>query len=69
MQKFHKQIKDQIQHEFTVYQKTIVPNKWYAGNRAIARGRAEKALANIGDTVSYNITTPLGKEIDGRTLV
>lgn len=32
MQKFHREIKDQIDYEFTVYSKTNLPTKWYAGN-------------------------------------
>lgn len=32
MQTFHRAIKDQIEHEFTVYEKTDVPNRRYAGN-------------------------------------
>ena len=31
MQAFHKAIKDQIDHEFTVYGKTDIPNRRYAG--------------------------------------
>jgi len=32
MQKFHQEIKGQIQYEFTIYCKTTLLTKWYAGN-------------------------------------
>lgn len=51
MQKFHQEIKDQIDYQFTVYAKTTMPNRRYAGNDEYYTGLVYHVVVDkLGDS-------------------
>ena len=63
MQKFHKEIKDQIQYEFTVYSKTTLPTKWYAGNSEYYTGVVCHVIMDNDDQAWIGISVCSVKDV------